>query len=335
VAHIDGVAKPYLVCGGFPAGNSWIFLGPRGKVEIQGANAALAALLPLFDGMHELAAIIGSVGERKDVLALIEMLIDHRIVVDANHLYRHFQAYARDPSLFSMGTSHEENVANYYDFSHVPQIHGATTALPVASTGLSRLLRSRTSCRRFSAASVDEADVFDLIWSMYGRQDEPGPPAEQLPYLTFTVPSGGGLYPLFVYLLLFRHSGKFEVGTYLWHKERSLLEMTSESNPLPAAARLVIGVAEAAIERAAGMICIVADLERSAKKYGNHAYNLALLEAGHLMQNAALFCTERRLGFVELYGFLAEDLARLLESEPPRKSPVVAALFGKADSSDP
>jgi hypothetical protein len=115
VVDIAGVAKPYLVCGGFPAGNSWIFLGPRGKVEIQGANAALSALLPLFDGTNELTAILGSVGERKDVLALIEMLIDHRIVVDANHLYRHFQAYARYPSLFSMGTSHEENVANYYD----------------------------------------------------------------------------------------------------------------------------------------------------------------------------------------------------------------------------
>lgn len=324
------ITIPYLACGGYPSEDAWIFLTAGGKIKIKGCNDALATLLPFFDGTNELATILDELAraERTDILRLIDMLAQHQIIVDANHLYQSFHAYARYPAPFSTNCSHEENVANYYDLSHLPPILGKTIKLPIAESAFSCLTRKRTSCRSFSGEGLTEKQVFNLAWNMYGRQDE-GVPRES-PFFTFTVPSGGGLYPLFLYLLLFKPCGTLGPGTYLWHKEQSLLETRSETNPLPAVSKIVIGVQNATVDRAAGMICIVADFERSANKYGNHAYNLALLEAGHLMQNAYLYCAENKLGMLEVYGFTCEPLAELLRISLPDKSPLIAALFGKS-----
>jgi len=323
--------RPYLVCGGYPTHDAWVFFAPKGKIEIRGCNEVLANLLPLFDGSGDFAQIMNELAQtgRDDILEVIATLVDRQIVVDANHVFKLFQSYASYPAPFSLQCSHEENVANYYDVSHLPSVRGTTLQVPIRKTCLGRLARKRTTCRRFSGESVTDTEVFELVWTMYGRQDEDRVPAPPPALPTFTVPSGGGLYPLSLYVLLAKPCGKLSPGVYLWHKEDSLLERVTEADPSPDLAQMLIGVQAETARQAAGVVCVVADFERTAKKYGNHAYNLALLEAGHVMQNAYLYGSENQVGILEVYGFLRDRLASLLGVEPEEKSPVIACLFGR------
>ena len=94
-----------------------------------------------------------------------------------------------------------------------------------------------------------------------------------------------------------------------------------------------IGVDGQCVQTSTGVICVVADFERMARKYGNHAYNLVMLEAGHVMQNAYLFCSQHALGMVEVYGLLADTLSAWLHIDFPEKAPVIAAVFGTVDIS--
>ncbi|HCJ66333.1 MAG TPA: hypothetical protein DHV62_03165 [Elusimicrobia bacterium] len=51
-------------------------------------------------------------------------------------------------------------------------------------------------------------------------------------------------------------------------------------------------------------------IPRVSRKYANKAYPLVLLEAGHVMQNAYLYCAEKGIGFVEVLGFDQEELSK-------------------------
>lgn len=124
-------------------------------------------------------------------------------------------------------------------------------------------------------------------------------------------------------------------GVYLWHKEASVLEALECSGNMAQVKETFIGVDERCLETCVGVICVVADFERMAHKYGNHAHNLVMLEAGHVMQNAYLFCSERGFGVVEVYGCHAKALSAWLGIDFPAKAPIIAAVFGNADNTSP
>ena len=235
---------------------------------------------------------------------------------------------ASAPTPFAEDLTREENVKYYYDRSHLLPVRGRLLPVPEPRGPLAKLLRKRTSSRAFSGRAVPRGSVLEMMWSLCGRQDVRKRGSKDPPFLTFTVPSGGGLYPLSLYLIVFRPSAGLGQGLYLWHKERSGLEVLRRGDLRAEAAGCVIGVDSRCLETASGMVCVAADLERSAGKYGNHAYDLVLLEAGHVMQNAYLFCAERSIGFVENYGFYADRLAALLRSNVRRISPIITGFFG-------
>ncbi len=66
---------------------------------------------------------------------------------------------------------------------------------------------------------------------------------------------------------------------------------------------------------------------RSTPKYGEHAYSLALLEAGHMSQNALLVAHALGISARPLGGYFDDELTALLDIEPDREQPVHVIAF--------
>ena len=81
------------------------------------------------------------------------------------------------------------------------------------------------------------------------------------------------------------------------------------------------------------ILCVAANLKRSASKYANLGYRLTLLESGHTIQNASLFCIEQGLGSVECCGFGDKALAQKLGLNFPNEAVITTLIVGTADNS--
>lgn len=177
--------------------------------------------------------------------------------------------------------------------------------------------RDRQSIRSFSGASVDTKTLHSLLASMY-RIGE-----------TRSVPSGGALYPLTIYLILAIGTEEHEPGIYRHNHYTLELEYVS---PLPVFERIERAFdTRELLEGAVGAIVITGNLARQPHKYANRGYRYTLLEAGHVAQNAYLFCATTalaNLGVVEYGGFNDKEVAAILGLEKATDAPIVTLMLG-------
>ncbi len=327
--NLENRIRPYCVCGGFPRMESWVFFVPDGEIEIKGCNQGLEILLPMCNGRNSLDFIrteLEKTFESKDVEDLLIVLFQHLILVDSNRIFQVFYAYSRNPMPFFESLTPQETFDFVSDQSHLPLIGNNSVKAKFKKTELQMIMDMRCTIRDFSGEAMNEESVVSLVWSAYGKQTKRANDESDFLERTFTVPSGGALYPLFIYLILFKQCGSLEKGIYLWHKEESLLELINAGDFLCESGEIINGIPS--LEHSAGVMCVVADFERSARKYGNKAYNLIQQEVGHVMQNVALFCAERNIGVVEIGGYCDEALASLLDIQFPIEAPLIVAAFG-------
>lgn len=73
---------------------------------------------------------------------------------------------------------------------------------------------------------------------------------------------------------------------------------------------------------------ITSQVDRIAKKYGNRAYRYALLEAGHIAQNAYISAIGTRIGVCEYGGFFDEHVEKLLDMETEGNMPLIVMIAG-------
>ena len=328
--NLENQIRPYYVCGGFPTDNSWTFFTPSGEIEVKGCNLALEILLPMCNGNNRLDFIVAELKKtfkKGEIEELLSALFQYLILVDSGRIFQAFYAYSKNPMPFFESLSQDETFNFVSDQSHLPSINGSCIEVRFEKTNLQKTMDLRCSTRNFSEESMGEESIFSLLWCAYGAQEKRE--AEESNFLekTYTVPSGGALYPLFIYLILFKQSDSLGKGVYLWHKEKNILELVNGGDFLARAGEIITGIPS--LEKATGVLCVVADFERSAKKYGNKAYNLIQQEVGHVMQNTALFCAENNFGIVEIGGYNDEELAYLLSLPFPNQSPLIVAAFGR------
>ena len=145
-------------------------------------------------------------------------------------------------------------------------------------------------------------------------------------------PSGGGLFPLDLYVLPVRCSGLTE-GVYRYDPERHALEEVagSPAEGLGNAFARCIYQQELAAS-AALVVALVATFARSRVKYGQRAYRHVLLEAGHVVQGALVAGAAAGIRTVPLGGYLDRELERLLGVDGVRESVVHAFAAGRDEA---
>ena len=189
---------------------------------------------------------------------------------------------------------------------------------------------SRFSCRQFVDLPLELADLSTLLRHAYGCEGRVF--LGELEFLERPVPSGGGLYPLEVYLLA-RRVESLEPGIYHYAVLPHALEQVRALEiPAKFTADLFLGQPYAA--EAAAIVVLSAVPGRSLCKYRDRGYRYILLEAGHVAQNLNLTAAALGLGSFNLGGFFDVDLSTLLDLDAEREVPLYGIAIGVPNSGD-
>ena len=203
--------------------------------------------------------------------------------------------------------------------------HAGTVALPapeLPDTTLREVVAERRSQRRFREQPVNLGELSALLQTGYGITGQ-GPGDVKLR----TVPSGGALYPLDLYVAAPAVAG-LEERLHHFDPLRSCLEMLGpvgrgQLEPLTPYPELVA--------RASAVLFLTATFWRSRFKYGQRGYRFALLEAGHVAQNVLLAATALGLSAVPLGGFFDRQVNALLEVDGLHEAALYVIPVGHAD----
>lgn len=147
--------------------------------------------------------------------------------------------------------------------------------------------------------------------------------------LARTYPSGGGLYPLEVYVAVRRVQGLAN-GLYHYNVAGHCLEQLADHQIVEDIASNL--TQQDAASSAHVVVIITAVFMRTQYKYGERGYRFVLLEAGHLMQNLCLLAPALGLGTVPLGGYYDDRLHDLLGVDGVDEAVVYVAPAGLLES---
>ncbi|HEX6724434.1 MAG TPA: SagB/ThcOx family dehydrogenase [Gaiella sp.] len=171
-------------------------------------------------------------------------------------------------------------------------------SLPRADLGsatLAHAVAARRSRRSFAARPLDLGLLATLLGTGYGVTGT----VEGTSQALRTVPSGGALYPLELYVVSHRVEG-LELALYHYDPLRHGLELLA---PLDAPIGGELSPYGTPLADSAAVVAMTAMFWRSRFKYGARAYRFALMEAGHVAQNLLLAAVALDLDAVPLGGF--------------------------------
>jgi SagB-type dehydrogenase family enzyme len=175
-------------------------------------------------------------------------------------------------------------------------------------------LELRRSRRSFGVRAIDVREVATLLDAAYGDRDG-----------RRTVPSGGALYPLELYLAVQRVAGLGQ-GVYRYDAGLHSLERQSSEDAWPSfvdASPLPELVADGAVA-----LLVLAVFGRTRFKYGLRGYRFALLEAGHVVQNVVLAAGALDLAALPYGGYYDYRLDQLVGADGVEESVVYAVVLG-------
>jgi SagB-type dehydrogenase family enzyme len=195
---------------------------------------------------------------------------------------------------------------------------------------LGEAIRGRLSCRTFLHADVRLDELATILHAAYGviGRTELG----RTEFIERPVPSGGGLYPLEVYLLVRAVDG-LEPGIHHYVPLHHGVELVREGAlPQRLVKYLFLGQPYAA---SAGAVLLISAVPmRSLWKYGDRGYRYLLLEAGHVAENVNLAAVALELGTCNLGGFFDDEVAALLRMDIEEEIVLYAVAIGRPATGD-
>lgn len=205
------------------------------------------------------------------------------------------------------------------DYKTYPRLDKIFPDNQAVNSNFTNLLSKRSSSSsKISSQTITLTDLFFLLESGYGLPNKTN-------MKQHTVPSGGGRYPLELYVSIWGSVPGLSSGQYHYCAHESAL------TKLPS--RVVTKTDVAAftpyswVKDCHGVIIISAVMGRSIRKYGSRGYRYILLEAGHVGQNIALAATERNLSVRPMGGITETFFEDLLELDLSSERVVYAIVF--------
>jgi SagB-type dehydrogenase family enzyme len=191
-------------------------------------------------------------------------------------------------------------------------------------------LKARYSCRRFIDAAIGLDSLSICLFAAYGvtGKSEIGP----MEFLERMVPSGGGLYPLELYVVG-RKVTDLAPGVYHYDGLNHGLELIRDVL-VPKSLSDYIFMGQDYITTASLTVVLTMSPARTMHKYGDRGYRYALLEAGHVAQNLNIVAGALNLGTCNVGGFFDDDLSSLLKLDLDSEVVAYAVALGIPDGID-
>lgn len=206
--------------------------------------------------------------------------------------------------------------------------HLPSVALPEADfpdVSLGTIIKRRRSVTKFASQPIALQDLATVLFATYGvtlRRMVQNGTMEQL---LRAAPSGGGLYPLDIYVAIHRVDG-LQPGIYYYDSLDNRLVLVNDMHPTTVLAEACIY--PDTVTTSAATLLISAAFWRSRFKYRLRAYRITVLEAGHVAQNALLAANALGLGALPLGGFFEADIDRLLNNDGVNEGVIYSVALG-------
>jgi SagB-type dehydrogenase family enzyme len=195
---------------------------------------------------------------------------------------------------------------------------------PASTKSFDEVLRGRESAREFSGGYIQLNQLAKVLAMSYGMTRDNQNTHYTRPFRT--IPSGGALYPLELYIHATRVEG-LKAGLYHYDPEDHALDVLRLGDE---SATIVKSLIQADLgQRCAAIVFISALFFRSTFKYGDRGYRFVLFEAGHLAQNALLTSAEMGLAGASIGGYLDREIDRYLGFDGLNESTIYLLLLGQ------
>lgn len=328
--------QPLVIVYGHPKNlNQMTFLGYDKEITVEGCSEVLNKLLPLCNGVNRLEDILKGLEDEYEIESLMEVikiLLENEILIDSREFYWIFHKRSMNPSLYFNDLSEKEVMElfkkrNYKIYPTRKRL--ALSPLSTINSGFLEFTMLRKSTRVYSSQNVSFDKLSGLLKAAYGITRiefiESAGILYKVPHRT--IPSGGGLSPLEVYVLTLINIEPLRKGLYCFNKEKEYLTLVKKGDFRNKLKEMLFEVNEA-INTASLFLVITANFFRECEKYSNRGYRHILLEAGHLAQNVYLYCIDQNLDTVELSAFWDEELAKFLEIDTRKEAPIILLAIG-------
>ncbi|GLX79196.1 hypothetical protein tinsulaeT_25360 [Thalassotalea insulae] len=288
---------PILACGYWFENGVWTFNTPHGIVELNCSKAtrALKQILPKCNGQNTLNNVLNV--EVQSELKVLEFLQKYKVIVDKTDLGSIFSEWSRNPQKLFRPRSYQDidsHVANIEVLDY--QLEEAINIDSLDSPSyLESLFLSRTSRREQSLWPKVDTHILKMLVSCYGVLTKDN----KVNLLTSGVPSPGGLYPLKIFIYIPSDLSVLKTGFYEWRRVTQQLIKIKCNDKLCQSKMFN----DESINDDSISVFVFGDYERVRYKYGNKAFEMLFLEAGHLMQSFYLYCEDVNLKFCEYCGF--------------------------------
>jgi SagB-type dehydrogenase family enzyme len=201
------------------------------------------------------------------------------------------------------------------------------------------VIKNRRSIRHFTSEPLLLEEVSTILYYSYGITNsydiKERYTGKEITIYERVVPSGGGLYPIDLYVGILNVE-EIDHGIYHYNVKEHCLEKlkvfdeNSKSKFLDAfPVESVVDVENAGI-----IIMLVGSFWRNAIKYGGRAYRYTLQESGHTAQNIYLCTTALNLGCVALGGFYDDELNNFIGIDGVDESLIYPVVVGKPNNSE-
>ena len=312
-------SQPLAILYGYSSKKDQIsFVGRRGIITLSGNVTRIKKILRYCNGINNVQDIMNKMltSDLDEVSELLALCETYGIVRDSREVYIGFHEDSANPGIFSYDLGNSE-VASIMKSQRLRERDGIAIQLPKYENGnILKTIRKRQSIRQFQNAKIPANKLSGVLEATYSI-DQNG---------HWSVPSGGAMYPLDLYLIIPNECQVLAQGIYRWNPEKNEVTVISDKDPNVWLSKAFN--AHALLENAACILCIAANLKRSASKYANRGYRYILLESGHAAQNAYLFCAEQDIGVVEYCGFSDETIARELGLLFPDEAVITTLIMG-------
>jgi SagB-type dehydrogenase family enzyme len=216
-------------------------------------------------------------------------------------------------------------------FKEIPEAETVRLPTPeLPSTSFDKLIRARHSCRNFLPEPLALTALSTILHAGYGIIDVQDMDGE---FLERPVPSGGGLYPLELYVLVQRVEG---LAGGAWHYVplgHRLERVHEHSLPPVLSSEMFLG--QAYLIDCSAIVVITSVVQRSLWKYEDRGYRYIMLEAGHVAQNVNLCASAMDLASLNLGGFFDRDVLGLLRVDPDTEIALYGIALGRPESLEP
>ncbi len=303
----------------------------HGKIEVRTRSELvtidvytdiITKLTRLCDGRTDESTIIKKVSKLSDdcpidtIRDVLNDLFALEIVIDSRQYGEFFHRVSANPTAYFHHLTSDE-IEEYRLEPRTNVIAGEWIQLPQTDTALVQSLKKRSSCRHFlNNVALSVETYAHILRCAYASDLAP-------------VPSGGALFPLSIYLVVFNGTEELPRGLYQYNPANSnLIAFNKEYDEIEVAYAFN---SETFLHGASGAIVVSADLQRQSGKYSNRGYRYTLIESGHVVQNILLASIEKDVSSLVYGGFGDQILSDLLELDERNETPVICVALGKID----